>query len=544
MRRHLPATAAATLAVATLGTGCVAFNVGKPETFTHTDRIIETATTPLRTDVLSANAQLQKSGAEAVVGLGVAVQEEFEKREHVETVTVRKQKRLSIGLFPGAAEFMFVPKGALQPVFESGWARKTGEPPRGLYSSNPRNNMGKYVGFELVFPFSCGILNGMSTISSLVYAPFDDWRCGGHEFVDPTRIVKSGDVYDADSPKLRELLRFSNAERNRIGINTCFYQIDKSSDHGNAGHPLITHTGLVGIHKHLAVFVDGPTKGPSSMIGTETKRQSAFASGPFIAEFSIPALSHNDWKRVAAGSSQAAFALPAVERDCTVEAVVSFREDGSANGRDASDLTRQALAKAVGQQWRFDLELKGTGRPGAGPNRNPVPPPRPPEKLFEIVTIKPMADGKYLVRVEVKDQSKTFDIIHLIKPEVYRIVREDFQSKNPGEPGRFIRERMKYETEKDGKIVSFTGWVFSVRPVDDGWHYDSDTRRGWMRLRIMGGIPAVEAERWAHENIGEIVKYKNVALESGKLPPPGAQFRSLDETFEKGVLTVEFEAIE
>lgn len=534
---------AALLAI-TLGSGCVAFNVGKPETFTHVDRIVETSAKPNRTEVLSTDARFQKRGNEAVVGLGIAAQEEFEKREHDETVTVRKQKRLSIGLFPGAAEFMFVPKGALQPIFESGWARKAGEPLRGLYASNPRNNMGKYIGFEFVSVLSFGVLSSFQTVSSLIYAPFDDWRCGGHEFVDPTRIVRSGNVYDADSPKLRALLRFSNAERNLIGISTCFHQIDKSSDYGNAGHPFITHLGLVGIHKHLAVFVDGPTAGPATVIGTETKRLSALATGPFIAEFKIPDLNYSDWKRVAVGETQTTFALPAVQRDCTVEAVVSFREDSSVNGRGAVELTRQALEKAAGRDWRFDLVLRGTGLPTSGPAPVPAPTPQPVAPLFEVLEITPKGNGQYFVRVAIKDKSKTFSVLHLVKPEVYRLVREDFQSKNPGEPAQFVRERMQYETEKDGKILSFTGWVFSVRPVDNGWFYDSTSRRGWVRLRIVGGIPAAEAELWAHENIAEIVKYKNVAIESGKAPPPGATYRSLGEKFENDVLTVEFEAVQ
>lgn len=529
------------LAAAFLGSGCVAFNVGEPETFTHTDRIAETATAPLRTEILSANAQLQKNGAEAVVGLGVAVQEEFEKREHAETVTVRTRKRLAVGLFPGAAEFLFVPEGALQPDIDSTWARKTGDPPRGLYDSDPRNGMGHYVGHELLAAFVCGIPLCLSTLNSLFYAPFDDWRCGGHEFVDPARVVKYGDVYDADSPKLRALLRFSNAERNRIGINTCLHQIDKYVDRGTAGVSFATHTGLVGIHKHLAVFVDGPTVGPSIVVGTEKKQRRAFAGGPFIAEFKIPDLNHDDWKRVAPGETRATFALPAVASDCTVEAIVSFREDNAANG-GAGDLTRRALARAVGREWRFDLALKGTGRPAS--DSVPAPAPRPAEQPFNVVEITPKGDGQYFVRVEIKDQSKTFSILHLVKPEVYRLVREDFRSKNPDEPAQFVRESMRYETERDGRILSFTGWVFSVRPVEDGWRYDDESRRGWMRLRVTGGIPAAEAEKWAHENIAEIVQYKNVALEAGKAPPPGSQYRSLSESFEDGVLTVEFEALQ
>ena len=57
-------------------------------------------------------------------------------------------------------------------------------------------------------------------------------------------------------------------------------------------------------------------------------------------------------------------------------------------------------------------------------------------------------------------------------------------------------------------------------------------------------MPADDAKSWARKNIAAIISDKNVALEASKAPPSGAQYRSLAEKFEDGVLTVEFEAIE
>lgn len=529
--------AAPALATALLGSGCVAFNVGKPETFTHEEIVVEMASSPVRSEVFSINAQLQKQGAEAIVGLGSDIQEEFEKMEYSEIATIRKQKRLAIGLFPGAAEDFLMPDGALAVTGAELCANPagSGEP---VYYDDPQDN--RFIkeqvgGTLLVVPAVIG------TIYSLLCAPFDDWTCSFHSYFDPQFVTKYKvkpwfSAYDTSgSPKLKVLRKCPLQMRH--GVKSCY----ECTTYGWGGF----HHGFVGSHKYLAIFVDGPTVGPLTVIGTETKRRKAFAPGPFIAEFSIPALNHNDWKRVSAWDTQAAFTLPTVERDCTVEAVVSFREDNSVNGRNASDLTKQALAKAAGRQWRFDVALKGTDRADSGGHQKPDPVPQPtPTKDFEVVTIKPLGEGQYLVRVEVKDKSKTFSILHLIKPEVYRLVHEDFRSKNPVEPAQFVRESMRYETEEDGRILSFTGWVFSVRPIDEGWHYNDESRTGWVRLRIMGGIPAVEAERWAHENIGEIVKYKNVVLEEGRAPPPGAKFRSLSEHCENGVLTVEFEALQ
>ena len=88
-------------------------------------------------------------------------------------------------------------------------------------------------------------------------------------------------------------------------------------------------------------------------------------------------------------------------------------------------------------------------------------------------------------------------------------------------------------------------WVFSVQPVKtDGWRYDAESRSGWVKLRIEDGISADEAKRWARDNISPIVADKNVLVGAGTPPPPGATYRSLGETFENGLLTVEFQAVQ
>lgn len=527
--------AAFTIAAAFIGSGCVAFNVGKPETFTQTNQIVETISPPFQTEVITSDAQLQERDFEVVVSLSLEIQEKFETREHSETFTVRKQKRLAIGLFPGASEAFLMPDGALAITDASPHVN----PKRSneyIYFGNPSDN--NFVGAQIAGTL-IGVPVVIGTVYSLLCAPFDNWSCSHHSYFDPRFVKKCSDnpfYWDTSgSPKLKALQRMPADVRR--GINTC-YEYPIYSGGG-------LHLGLIGCHKYLAVFMDGPMESQSKNGAPKARRTSTVANGPYIAELSVPVLNHIDRKLVSARDTQAVFALPAVERDCMVEAVVSFREDNSVNGRNASDLTRQALAKAAGRQWRFDVALKGTGRVDSGGHQKSEPVLQPPPlKDFEVVTIKPLGDGQYLVRVEVKDKSKTFSILHLIKPEVYRLVHENFRSKNPVEPAQFVRESMRYETEEDGRILSFTGWVFSVRPIDEGWHYDDESRTGWLRLRIMGGIPAVEAERWAHENIGEIVKYKNVVLEEGRAPPPGAKFRSLSEHCENGVLTVEFEALQ
>ncbi len=169
------------------------------------------------------------------------------------------------------------------------------------------------------------------------------------------------------------------------------------------------------------------------------------------------------------------------------------------------------------------------------------PPERPP---YEIVGIAPMDGNKYVVRVKVGDKSRLFEVLRVVKPDVVQLIRDDFGMRNASISVERIRYFVQYRTEEDGTYLVFTGWAFSVQPVADGWGYDPESQKGTLRLRISDGMPPEEAKRWAHENIAEIVQYKNVALATDKAPPPGAKYRSLSESFENGVLTVEFEAVQ
>ena len=363
-----PLLPTALLVAAVLGSGCVAFNVGEPETFTQVDRIVNASSAPVRCELLAADAWLQRKANEIAVGLELGMQEDFAVLEHTETIVVRKQERMSFGLFPAAAEFILLPRDSLVPTpFEDsfGWQ---GDPPHGTYSSDPRNNLGNFIGDHLACALLVGIIHVPATINSLLVTPFSKPACDNHNYVDPSFVryrrnpgTHSGGWDDSESPKTRALLRFPDAERKQMSVHTCFDTlIGKSRTTSSLGRDLrlwFEHLGLIGFHKYFAIFVDGPTAGPTTVIGTETKRRSALARGPFVTELQIPAMNLTDWKRVAPGETQATFALPAVQRDCTVEAVVSFREDSSINGRGADELTRQALEKAAGREWRFDLVL-------------------------------------------------------------------------------------------------------------------------------------------------------------------------------------------
>ena len=170
----------------------------------------------------------------------------------------------------------------------------------------------------------------------------------------------------------------------------------------------------------------------------------------------------------------------------------------------------------------------------------PSPPP------YDITTVESYTGGRAVYRVTIQDPSKTaFDIERIVRPEIERIVREAFESES------FVTDRDSVRVAVipdfcENRTILFTAMAFSAEPVADGWTYDADSRRGTVRLRVTGRVDADAARRWARQNIANIVRDKNIALSSdaGTPPPLGATFRSLGESLEDGILTVEFEAVQ
>lgn len=530
--------------------GCVAVNVGTPKVYTHTETHFETGTCPSATHVEMARAQMNQTGTRLSVGIAADVQEEYPKLRWDETATIRVQKRLGIGLFPGASEVYLSPKGALHPaLFRSrvGTRLRDGvrqgvwrdpDAPDGQVWAVYDTSEGNYVAEHFLSLFVLGLSQVGGTIYSLLIEPFAGYSCD-HDFIEEECLeIRSfpneylGKYADATaSPKIRVFKSFSPEERKQMGIMTCYdYRPQVFSSAG------FSHLALIGCHKHQAVFVDPPKSGSRTETGeVETKRSRVDVEGPYVAELAIPAMEYTREVRVDKGATRAEFVLPAAARKCVAEAVVRIRA-GVAG--EVSKVTKGALEKMAGEEYRFDVTLEGGGE------AVPATVPKAAGGAYEVVGITPSGNGRYEVRVRIADKSKTFDIGWAVEPDVKRMIREDFVKRHPGTGIQYVREVVEWETEEDGAILVYRGWAFSARPVSDGWKYDDESRKGTVRLRISEGMPAEEAKQWARDNIEAIVKEKNVALEAGRPLPDGATYRSLSETLEDGVLTVEFEAVE
>ena len=216
--------------------GCVAVNVGAPKAYTHTDTHFETASSPSATHVETARAEMNQTGTSLAVGIAADVQEEYPKLRWDETATVRVQKRLGIGLFPGASEVYLTPKGALHPaLFRSrvGTRLQDGvrpglwrdpDAPDGQVWAVYETSEGNYVVEHFLSIFVLCLSQVGGTINSLLIEPFAGYSCD-HDFIDEDCLeIRSyaneylGKYADATaSPKIRVFKSFSPEERKRMG---------------------------------------------------------------------------------------------------------------------------------------------------------------------------------------------------------------------------------------------------------------------------------------------------------------------------------------
>ena len=195
--------------------------------------------------------------------------------------------------------------------------------------------------------------------------------------------------------------------------------------------------------------------------------------------------------------------------------------------QDAKTLNRRALAKYWSEHPELaEKPLRPTTPPTQATLQNEFSPPVFATKQtivspYGIETIQPYSLGKALYRVTIHNESLTaFDVERLVRPEIERILRMAFAAENPGVSDSSIRAYAIPDFGNDRTLL-FSGRVFSIEPVEDGWNYNPNTRCGWVRLRIFGGMSAEDAKRWARENISAIVADKNVVIETGKALPSG-----------------------
>ena len=523
------------LSAACLSAGCFTCHVGRPESYTAVVGE-EVRTGDLKSsDVLAATPFLRNVNDTCVsVSLVADIEDEYALVRVPMSRTVEKQRRMTFGLFPNVG-------AKLAPLQKPGFSRI------GVDWNTPvPDNRAALLLLPVTIP--------IGTVWSLLVKPF--YGDYGPEYLMFNYDEYQKDFrYDAEKgkkvydPNGREWWTDFRTIREASGEKLNIWLLGEEAVHPNPQYAVL-FTSWFGFARGCEVYLSDRQDGTPVPEGTRRQKRSGVAlTGPFEVELSIKELRWRVCKTVEQGQTQAVFALPEVAADATAEVNVSIR---SIPGRPPPDITDKAIAMLGKTGTRIDsfyVALKAppknkenTGTSGTAATQQKTQHPARP--LYESIRKKDLSNGRIEVRVRVNDTSRTFDIDRMLQSAVRQVFRDDFAGSHPGESDASIREYVHWVTSKDGREMIYTGWAFSVRPLRNGWYYNNETRRGWVRLRISENIPVDEAKSWAQENISAIVSDKNIALEVGKAPPPGATYRSLDESFEDGILTVEFEAVQ
>ena len=196
------------------GSGCVAFNVGKPEFFSKTVSVCETPETPTRSAAVSTVAVADQRDRELVVSLSASVRDEYDRLRHDETVTVTVRRRMAVGLFPGMAESLLMPPGALKSMaFEFNtdgtrlWDDKHGW--KGVWND--------IAGFARIGIPSLGLAPLVFSVDTLFFEPFASYSCVSHPWMEEDWRYGS-EPNRSEPPNVRALSLLTWEERKRIGV--------------------------------------------------------------------------------------------------------------------------------------------------------------------------------------------------------------------------------------------------------------------------------------------------------------------------------------
>ena len=549
---------AAFAGVLALGGGCVAFNVGSPEVFIHRDTVTDDCEPPHKVELLSMVANARMDGKHLHAWLDADIQKTYWCREHDDTVTVKQQKRLAVGLFPAAAEGLLKPEEALDPILAGKIRDYYRNPPKkdiALYSLNTLPGSPKEYHFAAEYAFVQGIFcvgllgipQVIGTAKTLLIEPFTDWSLT-HDLYDKAHtepIVRphqgGGGSYVLDtsvSPKLQLLQRFSREERQKMGFQTCFDPPDGKSRVGEVASSL----GLAGFHKHLAVFVEQGT-GPQRRVEKVSQERFRWRD-PYEVTLRIPGAGIVQTGCLRERADQVTFLLPLVENAGQYDATLEFRSLYAGTNdfqKGWSTLTLRQLVWVPGKNGGpLAVQTQGREIHHYHETRVEVERRADPAREFDV---EKAGDGTWRVQV-LAESMNALDADKKAKPQILESLRKEFAERNPDVPETEIRAWATYTTADGGRTLVYEGAASSLIPSLESLSYDAATRRGAITMRLANRTGLAKSKQFVRENITAIVCDKNVALTAGERPPDGAQYRSLDENFADGVLRVEFEALE
>lgn len=155
--------------------------------------------------------------------------------------------------------------------------------------------------------------------------------------------------------------------------------------------------------------------------------------------------------------------------------------------------------------------------------------------LFERI---PEEEFAYRFKLSVKEGcSLGLDHVRRIKQELRVSVEEDFRAACGGASGESIQVDFP---EFSTKASVIEGRAEVTRIGVTSLTYDARTQKGVIAVRI-GSRSFEDARAWVRKNIETIVRDKNIALTTGKVPQDKRFFLGAERVLSGNVLEIEFE---
>lgn len=167
---------------------------------------------------------------------------------------------------------------------------------------------------------------------------------------------------------------------------------------------------------------------------------------------------------------------------------------------------------------------------------------RPDGNLYSVVKFdkRPDAACQYDFEVRLEDGG-TFDATDKVRSAIRRQLVKEFLAENPNDSAGDARISF-LSWSQTGEMITGSAAVVKVSVARA--EYDAAARRGKVAVRLDGKDVAA-ARTWVLDNVAELVASKNVVLEAGKAPPPGATFKIGSERMtDDGLLEIEFTTLD
>ena len=309
----------AAVAASMLGSGCLSVNIGKPERFSkefyggeQTAGVISETCVSVEMTVDARQLGKGRIG----IGLKGLVETETKREKVYKLLTVERQKILDFGFCPGWSEMLDfeglerkndgdeanLNSGSLTAMVGTCF-----EPDSKIYSNYMSGGVGwtfgSFLGMYLMVPYAV-----------VVEPILGDWSCSTHHWILPGSVVggMGGIQYFADETGERKTileLISSSPEFKPLGIKT---YVNSGTQCQSAFASQFTHMALLGFHKRSKVrILPLEIVRREAVSGTDVRKETKTAVGPFRIHLEIPALNWRHSEDVPKGRGQAWFDLPA-----------------------------------------------------------------------------------------------------------------------------------------------------------------------------------------------------------------------------------------